>query len=91
MYNSKHNRATTSLSFVEYSSLKKRRRILCFPIANKIAFNQINRKVIINIESMDKMSNWFNSRLKIRIVAPMENDFTVSRERVKTFKQWLAK
>ena len=54
-------------------------------------FFQINRKVIINIESLDKMTSWFNSRLKIKIVPPMENDFIVSRERVKGFKQWLDK
>jgi DNA-binding LytR/AlgR family response regulator len=55
--------------------------------ANK--FFQINRKVIINIESLDKISSWFNSRLKIKIIPPMDNDFIVSRERVKGFKQWL--
>jgi len=54
-------------------------------------FFQINRKVIINIESLGKMSNWFNSRLKIKIIPPMDNDFIVSRERVKSFKQWLDK
>ena len=54
-------------------------------------FFQINRKVIISIESLDKMFNWFNSRLKIKIISPMENDFIVSRERVKSFKQWLDK
>lgn len=54
-------------------------------------FFQINRKVIINIESLDKMSNWFNSRLKIKIIPPMENEFIVSRERVKSCKQWLDK
>ena len=54
-------------------------------------FFQINRKVIISIESLDKMFNWFNSRLKIKIIPPMENEFIVSRERVKSFKQWLDK
>ncbi len=54
-------------------------------------FFQINRMVFINIESLDKMSNWFNSRLKIKIIPPMENEFIVSREQVIFFKQWLDK
>ena len=53
------------------------------------SFFQINRKIIINIESVDKINSWFNSRLKVRINPPMDDDIIVSRDRVKSFKQWL--
>ena len=52
-------------------------------------FFQINRKVIINIESVEKIITWFNSRLKIVINPPIEEDVIVSRDRVRSFKQWL--
>ena len=53
------------------------------------SFFQINRKIIVNIESVDKINSWFNSRLKVRINPPMDDDIIVSRDRVKSFKQWL--
>jgi len=53
------------------------------------SFFQINRKIIVNIESVEKINSWFNSRLKIKINPSMDDDIIVSRERVKSFKQWL--
>ena len=52
-------------------------------------FFQINRKVIINIESVKNIHAWFNSRLKVKISPSMGDDIIVSRERVKSFKEWL--
>jgi len=52
-------------------------------------FFQINRQLILNIESISKITSWFNSRLKIEINVPIELDIVVSRERVKNFKAWL--
>lgn len=52
-------------------------------------FFQINRQLILNIESISNISSWFNSRLKIEISIPIELDIVVSRERVKNFKAWL--
>ena len=54
-------------------------------------FFRINRKVIIQIISIQKISNYFNSRLVIS-ANYLEGDFCiVSRERVNAFKQWLDK
>ena len=50
---------------------------------------QINRKIIVNINSVVKIYSWFNSRLKVEINPPMDDDIIVSRERVKSFKEWL--
>ncbi len=52
-------------------------------------FCQINRKIIINVESVGKISTWFNGRLKITVNPPIVDDIIVSRERVKDFKEWL--
>lgn len=52
-------------------------------------FFRINRKVIVQINSIQKISNYFNSRLKI--VTPLlgDEDSVVSRDRVSEFKVWL--
>ena len=54
-------------------------------------FFRINRKVIINIGSIQKVSSYFNSRLKINSQLLQEEDGVVSRERVSEFKKWLDK
>lgn len=52
-------------------------------------FFRINRKVIIQIKSIQKISSYFNSRLFIS-TNHIESDFSiVSRERVNDFKNWL--
>jgi DNA-binding LytR/AlgR family response regulator len=54
-------------------------------------FFRINRKIIIEIKSIQKISNYFNSRLAVSSNY-LEGDSTiVSRERVNAFKQWLDK
>ncbi|MCE3260201.1 MAG: hypothetical protein K0S12_1842 [Bacteroidetes bacterium] len=53
------------------------------------SFFRINRKVIVNINSIQKISTYFNSRLKISGAALSDDDSVVSRERVTEFKQWL--
>ena len=52
-------------------------------------FFRINRKVIININTVQKISNYFNSRLKLSVNSLSEEDCVVSRERVNDFKIWL--
>lgn len=52
-------------------------------------FYQVNRKTTVNIDSVNKISSWFNSRLKIELLPKTEQDIIVSRERVKHFKLWL--
>lgn len=52
-------------------------------------FFRINRKLIIHINSIQKVSSYFNSRLKVQHPAIGEEDAVVSRERVNDFKAWL--
>ena len=52
-------------------------------------FFQVNRKYIVGMQSIQKISNWYTGRLKLELNPGCENEVTVSRERVKLFKQWL--
>lgn len=52
-------------------------------------FFRINRQVIIHIQTVSKISTWFNSRLKLELSPPSEVNTVVSRERVADFKDWL--
>lgn len=54
-------------------------------------FFRINRKVIVNINSVQKVSSYFNSRLKLNSDSLSDDDGVVSRERVNDFKLWLDK
>lgn len=54
-------------------------------------FFRINRKVIINYSSIQKINSYFNSRLKIQVHHLTDDDCIVSRERVNEFKTWLDK
>jgi len=54
-------------------------------------FFRINRKVLINISSIQKVSSYFNGRLKLNLDSLKEEDGIVSRERVNDFKAWLDK
>lgn len=54
-------------------------------------FFRINRKFIININSIEKIHSYFNSRLKLILKPLPETDVIISRERVASFKKWLNK
>jgi len=54
-------------------------------------FFRINRKVIIHINSIQKVATYFNSRLKLNTAALNDGNGIVSRERVNDFKNWLDK
>jgi DNA-binding LytR/AlgR family response regulator len=54
-------------------------------------FFRINRKVLIHINAVQKISSYFNSRLKINSSLLDEEATIVSRERVNDFKFWLDK
>lgn len=53
-------------------------------------FSQVNRKTIVNIKAINKLSNYFNRRLIIQLL-PDKLEVIVSRERVPGFKEWLNK
>lgn len=52
-------------------------------------FFRINRKIILNIQSIEKVSTYFNSRLSITTKFLDNEARIVSRERVNDFKKWL--
>ncbi len=52
-------------------------------------FFRVNRKFYINIDSIQDIISYSNSRLKIKISNYSEEEIIVSRERVKDFKLWL--
>ena len=61
------------------------------PILSPDTFYRINRKHIININSIKDIVVYSNSRLKIKIDFDTEEDLIVAREKVKAFKSWIDK
>ncbi|MEZ4721397.1 MAG: LytTR family DNA-binding domain-containing protein [Flavobacteriales bacterium] len=57
-------------------------------MVNDEQFFRINRGTMVCIDQIAKVSNHFNSRLKL-IMSPSKADFIVSRERVQAFRDWL--
>jgi len=58
-------------------------------LIDEAKFFRINRKVIVNINAIQKISNYFNSRLKLTLPLLGDDESIVSRERVGEFKEWL--
>ncbi len=56
---------------------------------NPKLFFKVSRKYIVNINSIKDMVSYSNSRLKIVLNTPTDDDIIVSREKVKEFKNWL--
>lgn len=52
-------------------------------------FFRVNRKFIIGIDAIADMISYTNSRLKIKLHHPTEEEIIVAREKVKEFKSWL--
>lgn len=52
-------------------------------------FFRVNRKFIIALEAITDIISYTNSRLKIVLQKPTEEEIIVSREKVKEFKHWL--
>lgn len=58
---------------------------------NRNNFYRINRKIIVNIDAIDKIHKYSNSRLKIELIPSYNGEVIVSRDRVSEFKEWLDK
>ncbi len=58
-------------------------------LINPEVFFRINRKLIIQIEAIHKVSSYFNNRLILQLRPKTEMEAIVTRERVKNFKKWL--
>ena len=52
-------------------------------------FFRINRKLIVSIKAIQKISPHFNSRLKLSLTPQYRDEILVARERVSDFKAWL--
>jgi len=52
-------------------------------------FYRINRHLLVNIESVNKVHTWLGGRLKLELLPATKADTIVSRERVNGFKEWL--
>jgi DNA-binding LytR/AlgR family response regulator len=61
------------------------------PMLNPTEFFRINRKVVVNINSIQKTGTYFNSRLKVTSPFLHDENSIVSRERVNDFKSWLGR
>ncbi|MEY8848869.1 LytR/AlgR family response regulator transcription factor [Psychroserpens sp. XS_ASV72] len=53
-------------------------------------FFRISRKFFVNINAIDDMISYTNSRLQIKLNTFKEQEVIVARERVKDFKDWLS-
>jgi len=53
-------------------------------------FFQLNRNTIANIRAIDKISDYFNRRVILKLL-PDHHEVIVSRERVQEFKEWMNK
>ena len=56
---------------------------------NPEKFFRINRKQIVQIDAIMGIHSYFNNRIKLDMNPSKKEDFIVSREKVKTFKNWL--
>jgi len=52
-------------------------------------FYRVNRKYIINLNFIQDMISYTNSRLKVVLKTKTDDDIIVSREKVKSFRNWL--
>ena len=58
-------------------------------LLNPKDFFRINRKLILNIKAIQKISPHFNGRLKLELAPQYREEVFVARERVGDFKGWL--
>ena len=58
-------------------------------LVDPAAFFRVNRKFIIALDAISDIISYTNSRLKVILHKPAEEDIIVSREKVKEFRQWL--
>ena len=52
-------------------------------------FFKVSRKFIVNLNAINDVISYTNSRLRVRLQHPTEDDIIVAREKVKEFKEWL--
>ena len=58
-------------------------------LLNPQFFFQLNRQVIANVKAIKNIHSYFNGKLKVELLPPMQEETIVSREKASDFKQWL--
>lgn len=58
-------------------------------LLNPGEFFRINRQIIVHVSGIRKIENYFNSRLKLKLIPEFGKEVIVSRERCNDFKNWL--
>lgn len=52
-------------------------------------FFRVNRQFIVSISAISDIVHYSNSRLKLKLIIPTDDEIIVSREKVGAFKEWL--
>ena len=52
-------------------------------------FFRLNRQYLIHIRALQRITPFFNSKLKVRLLHCEDDEIYVSKERVGLFKKWL--
>jgi two-component system, LytTR family, response regulator LytT len=52
-------------------------------------FFRINRSMLIKVDAIQRIEQYFNSRYSLQVIPPYKNEVLVSRERVREFKEWI--
>ena len=52
-------------------------------------FFRANRQVIVNIEAIEKIENYFGGKLKVRLNPPFPDDLIISRLKAMDFRKWV--
>ncbi len=84
------NKVTTAFSFDQQNhivdfTLDKLEKEL-----NPEKFFRANRQFILNIDAIKKVENWFNGKLVVKTRPEHGEKIVVSRERARSFKEWIS-
>lgn len=85
------NRITTAVSF------NRQNHVMDFSLEaleeqlNPETFFRANRQVMVNIQAIGKIENYFGGKLKVRLDPPFEGEVVVSRLKAMDFKEWVGK
>jgi DNA-binding LytR/AlgR family response regulator len=58
-------------------------------VVDTSTFFRINRRYLVSLKSITDVITYSNSRLKLKVQQPIDDEFLVAREKVKEFKEWL--
>lgn len=85
------NRITTAVTFYNHN------HVIDFSLESleeeldPDTFFRANRQVILNIDAIKKVENYFGGKLKVRLNPPLKDEVAVSRLKAMAFKQWIGK